>query len=512
MARGLEETWELHRGLARCDYRHADQAKALESLLRKLLARRDRPLRDQIDGKPPRPIASAMACALFAQPHLSALSGFGRECSSRVLAVPSLPEPDPPLITDHESMSVALGIRQRELDELREEIDRRAGEWVRQVRLADWLWQTFERHDHPETFFLSLLPCSKADIKTAQVILRRGRLYLAVERPAMDSPLGMFLGWEEHPPSRHHVAGFDSLCVSEDLLKSIQNVHGMSTSEARAMLDAVVAVIPIEQAARYLDADRWRTRGFATLTQLGSGRTRKAMRPKPLAADQTGWDQWLVADRGEVTIQGQPEDLFDELATERIQAMCSPLYAALLSTHEAPGFERANTHFERLGPLHVERHLTQVLSPLLAWASSNDTRNHIANTLGMQRTPHLDPVMDTLNIRWTHHYQEKWVGPVGTENVTIEGRLLEHLLQLKASLNGLQMIPPDARSPHLDAARLFVAYYLNGSPVQRLWTPTLSGAALTSANGGQEDVLSDWFLGLWTRILDVCVVVNQQSA
>jgi hypothetical protein len=512
MAQGLEETWELHRGLARRDYSHPDQAKSFESLLRRLLLRRDRPLRDQIDGKPPRPIASAMACALFAQPHLSALGGFGRECASRVLAVPSIPEPDPPLITDQEAMSVALGIRQWELDELREEIDRRAGEWVRQVRLADWLWQTFERHDHPETFFLSLLPCRKADIKKAQVILRRGRLYLAVERPAMDSPLGMFLGWEEHPPSRSHVAGFDSLCVSEDLLLSIRKVHGMSPSEARAMLDAVVVVIPIDQAARYLNADRWRTGGFATLTQLGSGRSRKAMRPKPLAADQTGWDQWLVADGEGVSIQGRPEDLFDELATERVQAMCSPLYAALLSTHEAPGFERENTHFERLGPLHVERHLTQALSPLLAWASSNDTRNHIANTLGMDRTLHLDPVMDTLNIRWTHHYQEKWVGLIGAQHATVEGHLLEHLLQLKASLNGLLMIPPDARSPHLDAARLFVAYYLNGSPVQRLWTPSLSAPGVASGRGEQEDVLSDWFLGLWTRILDVCVVVNQQSA
>jgi len=407
-------------------------------------------------------------------------------------------------------MSVALGIRQWELDEFREEIDRRAGEWVRQVRLADWLWRTFERHDHPETFFLSLLPCSKADVANAQVILRRGRLYLAVERPAMDSPLGLFLGWEEHPPSRNHVAGFDSLCVSEDLLNSIRNVHGMSPPEARAMLDAVVAVIPLDQAPRYLDADRWRTGGFATLTRLGSGRSRKAMRPKPLATDQTGWDQWLVAEDGRISIQGQPEELFDELATERIQAMCSPLYAAILSTHEAPGFERANTHFERLGPLHMERHLTQVLSPLLAWAASNNTRNQIADTLGMDRSRHLDPVMDTLNTRWTHHYQEKWLGMVSTQHVTVERHLLEHFLQLKASLNGLLMIPQVARSPHLDAARLFAAFYFNGSPVQRLWTPTAS--VEVSGTGEQEDVLSDWFLGLWTRILDVCVVVNQQSA
>jgi hypothetical protein len=234
------------------------------------------------------------------------------------------------------------------------------------------------------------------------------------------------------------------------------------------------------------------------------------MRPKPLATDQTGWDQWLVAEDGRISIQGQPEELFDELATERIQAMCSPLYAAILSTHEAPGFERANTHFERLGPLHIERHLTQVLSPLLAWASSNNTRNQIADTLGVDRTRHLDPVMDTLNTRWTHHYQEKWLGMVSTQRVTVENHLLEHFLQLKASLNGLLMIPPDARSPHLDAARLFVAFYFNGSPVQRLWTPTASVEG--SGTGEQEDVLSDWFLGLWTRILDVCVVVNQQSA
>ena len=512
MSQGLEETWELHRALARHDYRHADRAKAFESLLRRILARKDRPLRDQIDVKPPRPIASAMACALFAQPHLSMLRSFGRECASRMLAVPSLPEPDPPLITDHESMSVALGLRSWELDEFREEIDRRAGEWVRQVRLADWLWQTFERHEHPETFFLSLLPCNKSDIQKAQVILRRGRLYLAVERPAMDSPLGMFLGWEEHPPSGSHIAGFDSLCVSEDLLLSIRNVHGMPPVEARAMLDSVVAVIPLDQAARYLDADQWRTGGFATLTKLGSGRSRKAMRPRPLAEDQIGWDQWLVAEGGAVSIHGRPEDLFDELATERVQAMCSPLYAAILSTHKAPGFERANTHFERLGPLHVERHPTQVLSPLLDWASSNDTRDHIAHTLCMDRTTHIDPVMDTLNTRWTHHYQEKWAGLVDTNHVKVERRILEHLLQLKASLNGLQMIPADARSPHLDAARLFVAYYLSGSPVQRLWTPDSSNSAVASAKDGQEDVLSDWFLGLWTRTLDLCVVVNQQSA
>lgn len=512
MRHDLEERWDIHRALSRMDYHHPEKAADLEQKIRGLLSRTATPMRDHVQGKPPRAIACAMASALFAQPHLSALRSMGRACSSRAMAVPALEPADPPLLTDIELLSVSLGLPQWELEDLREEIDRRAGEWVRQVRLVDWLWRTFDQHTEPERFFVSLLPCSLKDAQKAQVIARNGRLYLAVKHPPADSPLGLFLGWEERLSSGEHIAGFDSQCVSEELLSSITKIHGMGTAEARVMLDNIVAVIPLDEAPRHLAADAWRSSGFATLTRLGAGRSRKALRRGALSPDQTGWDQWLSVTEGQVSLQGSPETLFDDLATERVQAMCGPLYAALMSTHEAPGYERSNTHLERLGVLHTERHLNPILSPLLQWVSSAETRAHIAHELGVDRARQIDPLMNALRAQWTIRYQERWLGHLGEDSSTVEALLFQHLLRLTGALNQLVMIPADARSPHRDTARLFLAYYLCGSPIQRLWTPHLGIPSSERSGGSQEDVLSDWFLGLWTRILNACVVADQQSA
>ncbi len=512
MRHDLEERWDIHRALSRMDYRHPEKAAALEKEIRDLLSRTTGPLRDHIPAKPPRSVSSAMASAIFAQPHLSTLRSMGRACSSRAMAVPALETADPPLLTDIELLSVSLALPQWVLEDLREEIDRRAGEWIRQVRLVDWLWRRYDRHPQPERFLLSLLPCNPEQAKKAQVIARNGRLYLAVDHPPTDTPLGLFFGWEESPASSERIAGFDSQLVSEELLSSITKVHGMEPAEARVMLDNIVAVIPLQEAPRHLAADAWRSSGFATLTRLGSGRSRKALRRGALAPDQTGWDQWISVVEGQATLQGSAEDFFDELATERVQAMCGPLYAALMSTHEAPGFERANTHLERLGPLHIERHLTPVLSPLLQWVSSADTRVYIAETLGVDRAQQIDPLMNTLRARWTLRYQERWLGYLGEESSTTEALLFRHLLRLTGALNQLVMTPADARSPHRDTAKLFLAYYLCGAPVQRLWTPHLALPSSDGTAGSQKDVLSDWFLGLWTRILNSCVVADQQSA
>lgn len=512
MRHDLEERWDIHRALSQMDDLPPESAGNLEAKLRALLSKITPPMKDQLERKPPRSVASAMASALFAQPHLSALRGMGTAFSSRALAVPSLDTADPPLLTDIALLSVTLGLPQWELEDLREEIDRRAGEWVRQVRLVDWLWRRFDRQAHPESFFLSLLPCSPKDVKQAHVIARNGRLYLAVKRPATDTPLGLFLGWEERLSSRDLVAGFDSQFVSEDLLSSIVRVHGMGRAEACAMLDNIVTVIPLDDAPRHLTADAWRASGFATLTRLGAGRSRKALRRGPLRPDQTGWDQWLEVSEGCVSLGGSAEILFDELATERVQAMCGPLYAALMSTHEAPGFERSNTHPERLGVLHVKRHLNPVLSPLLQWVSSDEIRTHIAASLGVDQAQQVEPLMNRLRTRWTLRYQEHWVGYLGEDASTVEAKLFEHLLCLTGALNQLVLIPTDARSPHRDTARLFLAYYLCGAPVQRLWTPHLGIPSSDGAPNLKEDVLSDWFLGLWTRILNACVVADPLSA
>ena len=97
-----------------------------------------------LEGAPPRRIAVAMALAVFSHPHL---------------AQTFASDPRPAILIGPEVLQEALGLSAWELDDLREEVDRRAGTLLKQSTLVRWL----ESHVPAPRLFQLLFPGVNVD-------------------------------------------------------------------------------------------------------------------------------------------------------------------------------------------------------------------------------------------------------------------------------------------------------------------------------------------------------------
>jgi len=434
------------------------------------------------DAVPPRAVQVAMATALFAAPHL------GRTLTWAA-APGKMPgfQPCPPLAD-------ALGLSIKELDELRDAVDLRVSDVLRQGRALTWLWsRAGDPRAQPRTLFEQLFPADGTEIP--ERFVRRGtRLYAVVRDPKPLPPESLYLRWL---PVRG-TSGmwpddtFQARYVDDLQVRALIRAVGVHADRARELLDNLVCVVPATDEARFLRRDRWRSEGWADLSGLG----RASQAPGWLQLQMTpdALDDEALLERTDTGIQCRnARKVFDRQATTRILAAVNGLYTELcarLLTGEP--FDPAS--LSRVFDLGTC--IQRALEPLLAWPTQKTVIAHYAGRLGVPE-PSVATALGQVRDIWVRAAQSSWGGnPTPDRPVTVQTVLAAHLAATWHGLGRAWAEPGDPRVPHQPLVLLFFAAYAQQVPLGRLWR----------ANDGSlpapEDIVGQWFGVLWRRVLD----------
>lgn len=458
-----------------------------------------RPLRANREWLPPKRVATAMALALHSAPHFVAtLPRPTRDGSADPREPARRPADLLPVVTN-EVLERALGVGQWEGEELREEVDRRAGKALKQVRTVNWLWSYFGQGSTASTLSRILFPgAAESDL-----VRRGGHLYLLVDLPDPPSPYAGWLPWLAPEPTKGGFA-FASRTVDKGLRNRIARGVGADDDEVAELLDGMVSLVPRETAAARIHLDQWRSYGYAAVTDLGLSYTAGDWLVRPIPADGADWRAWLRTGPDGLEVKGTPEKVFDALALPRVAAMTRLLYAALLASVDRDGRPGPDGfRAEDVDLYDVPRHVRSVLAPLLAWAGRTATHQHLAKETG-RPVEEVGEALERVRDAWVAHAGTSWYGPPGTKVPSIQTLVLEHLVVLAASLRRLLRREPDPRSEHGDLVLLFAAHYLREARLERLWVKSLSECA--EDDEGKiplpEDIVGHWFWRAWLRLLD----------
>ncbi len=454
---------------------------------------------------PPRRVGVAMALALHSQPHLAAI--FSQEERDGTIEVnergPFAAEP--PFVAPNEVLESALGLSQWELDDLREEIDRRAGAALKQQRGLAWIWSHFGLPAaRPAPLFRVLFPAQDRLAGSAALVRRGARLYALLDVPKMPLP-SLYLGWmgAEQEGAAPPLASFRAKYVDHGLRRSLARGIGAEPWEIDGILDKMVVLVPRDSAVAFLERDRWRISGLSSVTWLGDDYLGAEKLIAPAEREELQWTRWIGASDGKVEIRRAAKALFDEFALERAQAMMEQVYAGLLARVEELDEGDEAYKAEDLDLFDVARHLRAALTPLVEWARSDGIAAQIAIQLQVDPAV-VSKALDPLANEWERHLEARWLAaPSAGRRHTIVALLMAHLVALRSSLVRMALREPDRRWEHRSLALLFAAHYLADAPIERLWLKGLSDMMVDSEAPlpPAEDIVGCWFWTTWQRVL-----------
>lgn len=460
------------------------------------------------DGRSlPRRVTTAMTLALHSQPHLA--TTWAAHAWEGTLGVdPGAGWPaGEPLVVSNDTLERALGVSRWESDELRDEVDRRAGRDMKQARALQWIWTQFRLPEaSPWTLFRVLFPGLSGRLGGVDLLRHGGQLYAVLEDAEPPPFASLYLPWIAHDPERcpGPLTTFRSRYVDRGLRRAIARSIGAGDAEVDAMLDHMVTLLPRDRLEPFLALDRWRAGGPGTLTGLGIPYSAASWLVHPPAAAELKWADWLKVEDGALQLADEPRMLFDTLAVERLQVMMRQVYAALLARlHPAhPDGPEIGQH--DLDLLDVRRHLEATLRPLLDWPRSLEAHQEVSSYFGVP-PEHASRVLLELARSWEVAVRRSWLAvPDGARPHTVYGVLVQHLVALFASLRALAYGPPDPRADHRMVLLLFAGHYLDAAPVERLWLRGLSDAILGENDPvpPPEDIVGTWFWPCWLAVLD----------
>ena len=466
----------------------------LVKLARELGQRYARPIRDTLEEPAPWRVATAMGLAIFSQPHLTIT--FRRQTEGE-------DEDEEPLVVPNEVLERALGLAAWELDDLREEVDRRVGLVLTQARALHWLWGRFGLPNaSPDNLFRVLIPGAPNTLGPVGLIRRGSQLYIVVSQSSM-SQRSLYLGWLDVDAGElSPLNTFGGKYVDLGLRRRLGRSVGGTPEEMASLLDAMVTIVPRNRCDEFLIHDEWRSRGCATMTNLahpyGSGRFLSG----PLQPGDLPWRDWLAV---EGLTKPPPMEVFDGLMLPRSQQMMRQLYAEMLAglANEPKEPKDGRSDASDLDLYQLAGHLSAIGTPLLEWGTSPKTFRSIAGDLGGDEE-RARLFLQELEESWTRRLERRWAAPASTNRPhTVQSLLTNHLLASHVSLRRLYRRQSDPRFRHQDVLRLFAAFYYSEAPLERLWDPTLS---VMPDEGGKvplpEDVIGEYFWPLWLNVLN----------
>ncbi len=440
-----------------------------------------RPLRGRLDGPPPKPVAFAMARAIFASPHLS------RTLSTYTTAS------DTVVFHATDALADALDLPTWQLEELRAESDFIVADVLKQIRVLHWLWQrTGNPRVAPEPLFNSLFP-GAVQPKATHFAYRGCRLYGVFDQPAPPPPEALFLHWLSGSerwtcvPDRHFSAAY----VDTSLLRGCGRAVGASETEVVEILEKIVCAVPAADETGFVHRDRWRSEGWAALSGIGGARPGADWLTLPLTPDAIAPDDWLVATERGLELR-EPRRVFDRHAMTRLTAMTQGLYAEMCARLLA-GRPIEPSHQAWL--FDLDPYIQRVLQPLLDWAADARAHRFLAARLGVE-VPHVAAAMAQVRDTWLKAARGSWGGvPSESRPQTVQSILAAHLAVSQSSLHRIWRQQADERAAHHRVLLLFFACYLKDAPLGRLWKP------IDDRVPPPEDVVGDWFWGTWMRVL-----------
>ncbi len=492
LARGLEKREALHSGAARegLDLHLLEIVGRLRSQVQQTLA-------EEVEGPPPRSAAVPIALALFSQPHLDTTFLAPRWQSTEDMLPLTLPQPDPPVVFPTDAMRAVLGLEDWELDELREEVDRRVGFALKQQRALDWLWQRFDQpHAKPDVMFHALFPAAPREGLGKIGWVRYGaQLYAVVDQRQPPPPAALFLGWVA-PDDDGQLAprgAFHGRYVDEGLRVALGRGIGASDTETVALLDQMVSLLPRQGCAAFLAHDQWRITGVAAMAGLGSDYATSGWLARPLAANDLYIRDFLEFKEGALTLK-RAEAAFDAYATERSTTLLHQIHAEMLARllHEdltAP----LRPSLDDLSLYDLSRHLRRVLRPLLEWAAAPETVAHVARVFQVDEEAAREQ-MRSLATAWEQRARAGWCGgPTQDTPDTVAGVLLMHLIGAHNGLRSAFRRNIGRRLPHRDVLLLFAAHHYAEVGAGRLLRDHRQGRPTT-------DPVARWFWPTWKHL------------
>lgn len=503
LVRGLERRHWLDDDLAR---RELDREISEVSAL---VARTDAPpMRTEEIANPPRRVAVAMGLALVSAPHFDITLPPTRngtwdpgDLSRRRL------QPTPAISSEACERALALG--GWELDELRDEVDRRVGTVLKQVRTVNWLWSHFGLPDPAGAQTLARVLVPGLPEGPIELVWRAGQLYVVADVEPFPSA-SLFLPWLR-PPLAHGPNTFESRGVDPGLRARLGRGIGADDVEVGELLDRIVTLVPRRGAAGMLHHDHWRSYGFAGIADLGYDYTRGAALAEPEPVDGFEWRVWLLVEPGQpLRARYSPERLFDALAIPRVGALLRQLHVAILAAADRRMARPDRVHVgDEVDLYDVPFHLRRVLDPLLHWIDRPATHLFLARNTGRD-VEEVSALLGRLAAGWRAHAALRWTAHPGTRVPSVQTLLVQHLVVLQHSLLRTLTAPEDPRGPHADLALLFAAHYLREASLERTLfrTPTAADddeapeeAPVTISP--PEDPVGHWFWPLWRRLLEV---------
>jgi hypothetical protein len=422
--------------------------------------------RSILPDAPPRRIAVAMALALYAHPHL--VQTFAEK-------------PTAALLFPTEVLQQALGLSPWELDDLREEVDRRAGLLLKQITLVAWLKSRYE----PERLLTLLFP--GLQLTNATLSFQRTHVVAFAEhRPLHRSAL--HLPWLTEQGFGPHTA-FRGRYIDGNLRREVGRCIGLADDEVDEILESTVTLLSREGAQELISLEGWRYRGYAALTGVGGAYPKLAWLSQPADGHAARWRDWLHERRGTPTLV-EPTRAFDALLHPRIHGMMEALYGDVLarrqfSHHRCP---------DELDVFDLSPHVAAVTAPLLAWSRARGSATEIARSLSIE-LDEAETLLKGVHAAWKER-AAVWGQPGNAEFPhSPQAAWMRRLLRFDTALCGLSRRAP-LGPDHRDLVFLFAGHFLAESPLDR-------GLITSTEDGGSVGLaLSQWFWPTWGRILE----------
>lgn len=492
LARGLEKREALHSGAAR----EGLDVHLLE-LVERLKTQIQSTFNEDAPGPPPRSVSVPLAMAVFCQPHLDITFGAPRWQGTEDLIPPELPESDYPLVFPMDVIKRVLALEEWELDELREEVDRRVGTVLKQHRAMQWLWRRFDMpHGDPRTLFHALFPAAPLDQKGSIGWVYYGaQLYAVIDQNPPPPVASLYLGWlpADDVNTFSPMAAFQGRYVDEGLRRALGRGIGASDGEVVELLDRMVTILPRKGCTTYLAHDQWRITGVAPMANLGAAYGSGTWLTRPLAANELYVKDFLEVRDGGLQVKN-PEASFDAYATDRATTMLAHLYAEMLARlmrEDAHALPR--TTVEDLSLYDLARHLRRILRPLLDWAHAPETVAHVHRVIGVPEEEARDKLAE-VGKRWEARAARVWWGtPARDGPEPVSGALLRHVLSSHNNLRHAFRRHRGRQMSHRDLLLLFAAHHYAEVSVSRLLRDNRQGKA-------PVDPVGRWFWGLWHRL------------
>lgn len=446
-------------------------------------------------GAPPRRVAVSMATALFCQPNLAVMFEDTAAEATAELEVPPPAAPGEPLLLADDALHETLGLAQWELEEIREDVDRRMGLLLKQVRAMRWLWSQYGLPEaSADALFRMLFPGAPTRVGTLGIARRGAQLYAvaAQERdPGLES---LYFPWlAEDERCFHPLRTFRGRYVNQNLRKALGRAVGASEEEVVGLLEQMVTILPRQRHLDFLRTDTWRARGYAAVTEVPSAYARAAWIAQPIEYDAFD-PPWIVRRDDGLHVQA-PTAAFDQMAAPRVDEMMRSLYGWMFARVMADDREATNHMAGDLLVLDMDRHLKAVLRPLIDWAKLPKTAAYIAQRRGVPGDKATAFFADLVK-SWEKHLQLAWCGPPREEMPrSMSVILMHHVTVVQDGLRRGMRRRQDPRADHRDMLLLFLGYYLGSSPLDRIWQEASAGVF-------PSDPAAQWFFALWSKVLD----------